>query len=229
MHSSTPQPVNYPGILHATLFALIPNPSFYFHWKLWFHISGNHLKQIKCELDYITKLRILQCLFEKRPRLLYCFHYLFSRRPLLEPAKKKHSSKNMVCMRVNESTLNTLVTYQLKFFSPRSLPLARLSLCPATWVELKKKETTKAKQSDLETLPLKQTKQTSKLTIKKQQQNIVSFKLSNCLSKMKVDQNQLFSNTIRWGYLTYVLTITPRARMGSEWNSPWGRRQNKFS
>ena len=65
----------------------------------------------------------------------------------------------MVCMRVNESTLNTLVTFQLKFFSPRSLPLARLSLCPATWVELKKKETTKAKQSDLETLPLKQTKQ----------------------------------------------------------------------
>ena len=103
-------------------------------------------------------------------------------------------------MRVNQSTLNTLVTYQSKFFSPRSLPLARLSLCPATLVELKKKQQQKPKHSDLETLPLKQAKRnkTNKQTNdKKQQQNIGSFKLRNCLSTMKVDQNQLFSNTIR--------------------------------
>ena len=132
VYSSTPQPVDYPGILHATLFALIPNPSYYFHWKLRFHISGNYLKQIMwVRLHDETKDTSMLVRKASSSSLMHSL-FILSTSSSRTCQKKKNSSKNMVCMRVNESTLNTLVTYQSKFFSPLSLPLARLSLCPAT-------------------------------------------------------------------------------------------------
>jgi len=101
-------------------------------------VSGNHLKQILWVRLYDeTKDTSMLVRKASSSSLMYSL-FIFSTSPS-RTCQKKNSSKNMLCMRVNESTLNTLVTYRLKFFSPRSLPLVLLSLCPATWVELKQR------------------------------------------------------------------------------------------
>lgn len=64
----------------------------------------------------------------------------------------------MVCMRVNESTLNTRYVPVKIFLTSISAVSSVISLSSDLSGTIKK-ETTKAKQSDLETLPLKQAKQ----------------------------------------------------------------------